>query len=267
LDALARDTDILVPRPCATRNGALRTSRWSDDLGREIHIVLMSWLPGRQLSRPGTSNVRELGRVMAKLHRHAATWDAPHGAAIRSHASVLVEQTNRLDSDHPLLTPERRRLIDRALDHAQTRLDELHRRFPTHALHSDLHFGNVKADRGGLVVFDFDDAVIGPAVLDLGISTYYLRGMELDEQPLVEGYASVQDVPPCDAETFEALLVGRNLLLLNEMLGATTAPLVAALPRYIDDTMHRLQAFFETGTYRLVLPGGAPWELATDRRP
>lgn len=260
LTALAADTDVVTPVPLATGDGRLHTSRWSVDVGRDLSVVMMSWLPGRGLDPPTPAALHELGRITAALHDHAAGWTPPPGAEFPSHASVLVDDPNRIQGDHPMLTPAVREVVDEALAVTQAHYDALHASATSRVLHADLHGGNVKWFRNRMAVFDFDDAVYGVPVLDLGISAFYLRGT-LDEAPLLEGYSSVAPLPEFDQAQFEALLAGRNLLLLNEMLAAMTANIRAMQQRYVDNTVLRLRAYLETGTFRHDVPGMIPLEL------
>lgn len=258
LSALAADTDVSVPIPFATRDGRRHTTARCDLLERDLAIVLMSWLPGRTLDEPTPSALRELGRTTALLHQHGERWTLPPGAALPSHADVLVGDPNRIQADHPLLTPDRREVIDAALAEAQDRLDDVWSRAMPHPIHADLHGGNVKWLRGRLSVFDFDDAVIGVPVLDLAISAYYLRTDGRDEQAVLDGYAAARDLPAFDDREFEALLAGRNLLLLNEVLQAMTADVRAVRERYVDNTVSKLRAYLDTGRYRHDVPGVVP---------
>ncbi len=260
LTALDRDTEVNVPQPQPTRDGALHTARWCEAVGRQLRVVLMSWLSGSDLDPPNPTALHALGRVTAGLHDHAATWSLPEGGAFPSHATVLVGDPDRLSSDHPMLTSNVRAVVQAAMREAQVHLDALHTASRPHPLHADLHGGNVKWHRGRLAVFDFDDAVIGVPVIDLGVSAYYLRSGSIDEQPLLAGYASIRPLPDVDRAQFEALLAGRNLLLLNEMLGAVTAQFRAMQQRYVDNTVRKLAAYLETGIYRHGVPGVIPLE-------
>ena len=70
-----------------------------------------------------------------------------------------------------------------------------------------------------------------------------------------QGYASVRSLPSCTDEQFEALVAGRNLLLLNDLLVAVTANLIAMRPRYVANTVARLRYWMDTGCYRHDVPG------------
>ncbi len=54
LAALAADTELWVPVPQSTREGALTTEVFSPDLGRSLPVALFSWLPGSDLGDDAT---------------------------------------------------------------------------------------------------------------------------------------------------------------------------------------------------------------------
>jgi Ser/Thr protein kinase RdoA (MazF antagonist) len=251
LRALSEDTDLTVPVPQATRDGRLRTRIRCEALDRELNVVVMSWLPGRLLGEPTGASLRALGAATATLHDHAQSWPVPAGVEWPSAADVLVGDEPRIFGDHPLLTPELREVIDAAHADAQRHLDALWRAHPVHPIHADLHPGNVKWYRRRLAVFDFDDVLMGVAPLDFGITAYYLRGADdVPVDALFEGYTGVRSLPAFTDRQFESMLAGRNLLLLNDVLGALNADLTRILPTYAANSAVKLRAYLETGVYR-----------------
>lgn len=261
LRALADDTDVPVPAPLPTRSGALRTAARCDILGRDLPVVLMSWLPGRDLDDGNPESVRALGRTMATMHDHAAGWRPPSGTWFPSLGPVLVDQPNRLADDHPHLDPSGRAVLQEAHAVAQAAHDRVIADGPVHALHADLHGGNVKWFRKRIAVFDFDDAVIGAPVQDLAISAYYLRDDDALEAALFRGYAEHRPVPRIDPPTFEAIVAGRNLILVNDVLAGLGAADRDFAPAYIRNTVRKLRSFLDTGVYRHRVEGLEPLDL------
>ncbi len=255
LDALARDTDVSVPIPQPARDGRLRTEVWFEPLQRSLPVVVMSWLPGRDLDEGPPEGFRALGRAMALLHEHAEQWEPPAGADFPSHSTVLFDIPNILVTDHPLLTDESRELFARVLDRTQAAYDTAMARGPVMPIHADLHGGNVKWLRGRLAVFDFDDAADGVPVQDLAISAYYLRDDPRCEAALLAGYEEVRALPSFPDEEFEAIVAARNLLLANEVLRMSTADIREIAPPYLANAALRLEAFMETGVYVRDVPG------------
>jgi Ser/Thr protein kinase RdoA (MazF antagonist) len=228
--ALARDTDLNLPVPQTTRDGRLLTHVHSPDLGRDLPAALFSWLPGKDLGDDATA------------------------AQMR----VLMDSPDNFQHDHGLLTVERREVIAATLARVQDVLDKLYAREKEMPLHADLHNWNLKWARGKLYVFDFDDSILGVPVQDLAISAYYLRDNAALEDALLEGYAAHATLPTYASEEYEAIIAGRNLVLLNDLLNNTTAELRAMLPRYMHNSVTKLRHYLETGVFKHEVSGLIP---------
>lgn len=259
LAALATETDLWVPAPCPTRDGALTGSVFSPDLGRDLPCGLFTWLPGRDLGDEATAaQLREVGRATAALHEHAATWRLPVGAALPAIDTVLMDVPNILGDDHPLLTAQHHAVLDEAFREIQAQFDALFAGARRQPLHADLHVWNLKWYRGRLIVFDFDDSGEGVPVQDLAISAYYLRDDAALEAALLEGYQEVRPLPAFTAAQYEALVASRNLVLLNDVLTTTNAEWIEMLPRYVPNSVTKLRAYLDSGVFRHDVPGLIP---------
>lgn len=251
LTALAQDTALRVPAPQRTLDGALMTHVPSPELGRELPAALFSWLPGRDLGERATpAQMREVGRAAATLHAHARSWTPPEGTGLKGLDHPLMDSPDNFAADREGLTPERREVIQAALQRVADVLRDLYARDTPHALHADLHRWNLRWARGHLAVFDFDDSGIGLPVQDLAIAAYDLRPRGELEGALLEGYAAQATPPAYTDAQYETLLAGRNLVLLNDLLDNTTADLRALLPRYLPNSVTKLRHFLDTGVFR-----------------
>jgi len=155
------------------------------------------------------------------------------------------------------LSPWARAVLDRARQETAQACAAVYDGAAVRPLHADLHGGNLKWTGGRLAVFDFDDCGLGLPVLDLAISTFYLRGADpAAERALAAGYAEVAPLPDVDPAHFEALIVARQLLLANSLLASSTAELRREAERYLDVTVGRLRHWLDTGTFTRLPPGG-----------
>ncbi|MDW3212425.1 MAG: phosphotransferase [Ilumatobacteraceae bacterium] len=258
LDAISRETEVVVPTPQRTCDERLRTDVRFEPLQRSLPVVVMSWLPGRDLDDGTPDGFRALGRTMALLHEHALTWTPPTGAAFPMHDAVLFDIPNVLATDHPLLTDESRALFAEALGRGQQAYDDVLASGPVIPIHADLHGGNAKWLRGRLSVFDFDDAATGVPLQDLAISSYYLRDDDVGEQALLAGYEEVRPRPATPTADYEAIVAARNVLLANEVLRMSTADMREIAPTFLANSVLRLRAFLDTGVYRREVDGVVP---------
>jgi Ser/Thr protein kinase RdoA (MazF antagonist) len=253
--AIAADTDVLVPRPLRTRAGEWFTGGQVPGIGRPVLVTAASWLDGDDAREEGGAEwARALGRATATLHEHASGWSLPAGAALPRFADPLFGDADVLDTAPGLTAPDRA-VLDEARRVATEVFDRIGRE-PAIPLHADLHGGNLKWHEGRLALFDFDDAGLAPRVLDLAITTFYLRrsGADTAEEELLAGYAEVAPLPDVAQGDVEALVASRQLLLANSLLDSTTASLRAMAAEYAGTTVRRLRHWLATGTFVLEPP-------------
>ncbi len=128
----------------------------------------------------------------------------------------------------------------------------LGQRFVVQPIHADLHGYNLMWHAGQLGVFDFDDAGMGWPIQDLAITCYYLRDIEGAEEQVLAGYRSVNAIPAVSSAEFEALLMARGIVLLNDLIVLQSHEEQAFVPEFCRRMELRLRYFLDTGTFRLL---------------
>ncbi|MEM8713839.1 MAG: phosphotransferase, partial [Planctomycetota bacterium] len=243
VEAIATDTDLRVPRPIRTRDGDVAATARVDGLDRDLGAVLYSWLPGRDVGEEAPRvRLRAMGAAMATLHDHTRSWSHPSTAARPRLTGVWMDETDRVTTEERWIPKKARGPIHDAVDQIAELTAPLWRR-KRQLIHGDLHIWNAKWHEGRLSLFDFDDCGHGLALQDLAITSYYLRDDEGAEAALRDGYTSVRALPEHTDEQFEALLAGRNLLLLNSVLESVNADMADFLPGYVEKTAGRMKAY------------------------
>ena len=234
LDALCRDTDLIVPRPVRNRAGDWVTGR----------CTLLHWVPGRmQANRPRLVHFARVGRTIAALHEHADRWEPPDGFT-RTHwtADALFGETGFIGAPgvNPwkLLPKEHETVYRQGADAARAAMAELDD--PPHLIHADLHLWNTLFHDGRACAIDFDDTGFGLWGNDFAAALSYPR--KLDAWPRIldafcRGYADVRPVPREHIERLDALIAGR---LAGLALWACCMDFIA------DDRPRLLQAWGET---------------------
>jgi Ser/Thr protein kinase RdoA (MazF antagonist) len=256
--ALARDTDLLVARPLANRNGEFVTTVASVDLGRDVYAVVFSWLPGRDVGHaPTVEKATAMGRAMATMHDHVQRWQLPAGSDLQPLTDVFWNMPDRLDPAHLDLDAAEISLLRKAVDIVGEVMSRVVSG-PLQPIHADLHEWNVKWNRGRLAVFDFDDSGLGVPVQDLAVSTYYLRPNHDLVEAFRAGYASFTRLPSVTDDDFETLVAQRNLVLLNDLLATTNAEHRELVPRYAKNTVLKIRNWLDTGTFRHDVEGLLP---------
>lgn len=255
VSALAEVPGIMVPLPQATPEGELAVDVRCDGLDRPIPCVLYTWLDGPDLgSSASRRRVREIGRLAARLHDHAESWAQPPSISFKSIDDVMLGEPDNLSSlDSPSFDPSDTSVILEALASVQRAVDGVFRRGSPHPIHADLHLWNTKWVDDHLAVFDFDDAGLGRPIQDLAISAFYLRDDPQSERALLDGYAAERPVPEHSPAEWEALIAGRNLLLLNDLVASVTAGSHDFVARYFGRTAVRMRHYLRHQRFRLDL--------------
>lgn len=250
---IAVETDVLVPVPLRTLDGSWYAVIESAALGRALEITVATWLEGPDVGDLDAVTARALGRTMALLHEHAAGWAAPPEGELPVFDEPLFGDEDLLDAA-PGLSAGARAVIDRARAATADTFAALHDSAMLRPVHADLHGGNLKWSGDRLAVFDFDDSGLGLPLVDLAVTTFYLRGGDPAlERALRDGYAEVAPVPAVEPQHFEALVAARQLLLANSLLASTTAELRREAARYLTVTVDRLRHWLDTGEFTRVV--------------
>lgn len=247
--AIGEETEVVVPQPLRAPDGRWCVEIDAPVLGRSLLVTVAGWLDGDDADELDRGAARALGRTMAMLHAQALGWAPPPGGALPRFVEPLFGDEDLL-SAAPGLSPGEQGV----LDEARARADEVFARLFAGAalrpLHADLHGGNLKWHEGRLAVFDFDDAGLGLPVLDLAISSFYLRGEDATaEAAMRAGYAELAPLPEVADADFEAIVASRQLLLANALLASSTADLRAQAGDYLHTTVHRIRHWFDTGRF------------------
>ncbi len=196
------EAGIDVPVALATRKGAaygrIRV------FGEERYVGVLEWVEGQTLrslieADPDRTaaelRFRQLGRLLALLHNHAARWPLPSGFTRHAvDAEGLMGERPFWGPfwRSPALTVDQQKRF-RAL---KEKIFEILRQLPKPAdsfglIHADLHPGNVVVNGERLHVIDFDDAGFGWHAYDVAVA---LKDYEAHadfsayRDALVEGY-------------------------------------------------------------------------------
>jgi Ser/Thr protein kinase RdoA (MazF antagonist) len=220
MTALAGATDIRVPAIIRNRAGDLVTVASAPGVPEPRSCVVFSWLGGRLLGEQITSRRwHDLGELMGRMHRFAASWTPPAGFVAPAYDSVLPY-------GEPLVMFEPGRadlrgashLLQEAYHRTAERIRALNHQQPSIVIHGDLHAWNVKVRRGVLSPFDFEDLLHAVPILDVATSLYYVRDRP-DYLPLAvafrAGYERHRPWVAREPGELDRLLIARGLDLLN----------------------------------------------------
>ena len=226
LAALARDTDLSLPRPYPARDGSLVVEAAASGVPEARLCEVFSWVPGSDLADHLTpENMASFGELSARLHLHARAYQPPNGEALLRFDRVfpfpepVILFEPRFEALFPL---QRRQLFQRAIDAAQAAIERLQASGePLRILHGDLHQWNVRCSRGRLSPIDFEDLMWGWPVQDIATTLYYFEGEPdyASQRAAFElGYRRAAPWPERYLGEIEAFIAARALGMVNFVL-------------------------------------------------
>ena len=252
LSALARDTDLRVPRPRLTRDGAPAAEVDLPGLPRPVYVIAYSWLEGRLTGDRFTpADARGMGGIAARLHVHAVDYDPPPGFRVRSYDRPFPFS----NPDFPFVEPplledpanlpaEHRDVYARALDRTRRALERTWAREPARITHNDLHPWNLITGDPGPALLDFEDIMWGHPVQDIGTLFYYLHlrpnPVELRDA-FRAGYEEVAPWPEHEPGEIDAYRVARALYLVNWVVASENPDLRKIADEYVGRVAPRLE--------------------------
>jgi len=156
----------------------------------EIHGIYYAAFPkvrGRTLQEGDDELLRQIGRLIGRMHAVGAAHDAPHRPRLTVDFYVK-EPLEVILAGKFISEPLAGRYRDIVLKIADAVAAPL-ARARTQRLHGDLHWGNVLWGADGPILVDFDDCLVGPPVQDLWLLA---RGdseeVRKAREQLIEGY-------------------------------------------------------------------------------
>jgi Ser/Thr protein kinase RdoA (MazF antagonist) len=152
-----------------------------------IYYAAFPKVRGRTLQEGDDELLRQIGRLIGRMHAVGAARDAPHRPRLTVDFYVR-EPLDVILAGKFISEPLAGRYRDLALKIAEAVAPALERA-RTQRIHGDLHWGNVLWGADGPILVDFDDCLVGPPVQDLWLLA---RGdseeVRKARAQLIEGY-------------------------------------------------------------------------------
>jgi Ser/Thr protein kinase RdoA (MazF antagonist) len=225
LAALARDTDLSLPRPLPARDGRLVVEAQAEGVPQPRLCEVFSWVPGKDLAEDmSTANIARLGELMAQLHLHARDYQPPKQPSLLrfDRPFPFPEPVVLFDEPHAaLFPPARRAVFEKAIAWTQASIDRLQASGePMRILHNDLHQWNVRVSRGMLSPIDFEDLMLGWPVQDIATTLYYFpkENFATLRAAFQEGYTRCCPWPERHPGEIDSFIAARGFGLANFIL-------------------------------------------------
>ncbi len=259
LDALNRESRLLVPRPIKTHAGNWLAVAPVDGLPAPLPAALFTWLDGRffQPSEIALEDVKKAGRFLADLHAFAAHFTPPV-----DFSRPRLDWEGLLGQDSPynpgagaaIFTPEQVTVFDAVAARVKITLDQLGQSAENFGLiHGDFIAKNVLFTADGQVgAIDFDDCAWGYYLYDLAPPLLQFkdtpRYAEL-RAALLAGYTSVRSLPAGGENALETCIAARYLASCRWLASNLHNPRIRErAPELLAFRAAELRRFLDSGT-------------------
>ena len=223
LKSITDNTDLIVPDPVPTHNGALVTQVQQDAIPQPRICCLFRWVPGRfrRSQNFSRTTIQKVGRFMGHLHRHAQHFVPPTGFTrpLLDYEGILgkAHGGNLADLKKAVSAPNRH-LIDQTAAKIKAVMQTLGQHSSLFGLiHADFHPQNYLFQRGQVHGIDFDACSFGHYLADIAATTRMLRHPSIASNEVLAhflvGYRSVRDFTG-DMENHIDLFKAANSLML-----------------------------------------------------
>ncbi|MEK4664484.1 phosphotransferase [Priestia sp. FSL H7-0729] len=210
LEALVRDTNLVVPAPVRNLQGDLVTEISTDHSGNTFIVTMQHWVNGSVLNREPTSNETEnLALLMAALHRHSMQWNEPEGFD-----RPLYNANHLYSSLHQLKELVNLELISsEAFVHVEESAHKIADAIHSHTpllnnwgiIHSDLHESNYVFYEDIPRPIDFSNCGYGFYLFDMAETCMHLSSE--NRKVFISSYSKVNQLQENYLELLEAFFI------------------------------------------------------------
>ena len=223
--ALQAEARVKTPQAIPAQDGSDIQTVSHPSLSSPRNCVLFEFIDGIE---PPQDNLmapfRQLGEVTARCHNHSEGWTRPpyfeHLSWDFEHSLGRTANWGRWQ-DGPDCTPERARLLQRAVDLMEQRLARFGQARNRYGLiHADFRLANLLVHNGDVRVIDFDDCGLGWFLYDAATAVSFFED-RADVPELMEawkeGYRRIRVLPPEDEHEIWTFILLRRMTLFAWM--------------------------------------------------
>jgi Ser/Thr protein kinase RdoA (MazF antagonist) len=234
LDAIARETDMIVQQPVASQPGQFVTEVVFEDLSQPFYCSIQRWLDGQHPRDPSATQVYQVGAMMAQLHNHGSQWIQGKtltawkfdGTWLRENLEVFAKvKALAILSEAEWIN------VEKAVDRIQQIMQTIGTASEVWGpVHGDIHHQNLLVlDSGKICPIDFGPLVFAHYGYDLGVPLYHLMYLDAaTRQSLIAGYQTNRDLtalPDMSLEAFLCMTALANLAFNVELPDQRTSAL------------------------------------------
>lgn len=222
LEALHKQTDLIIPEPIGGSNGKL-LQKFSTATGETHHAVLFHFIAGHEPTPE--SNLVELFSVLgdyaARLHEHAIGWKRPLAFERQAWTAEAILDPDGLWGDWrvaPGVTTDIHAVLDRAQSLLRRRLADYGTGTDRYGLiHADMRLGNLLVDGDQVCLIDFDDCGLCWFGYDFAAAISFHethKAVPALKAAWLEAYQATRPLSALDVEMLDSMVLLRRMALL-----------------------------------------------------
>lgn len=248
LEHVKATTDIEVPVLMKNINKEPVTVVSSELTPEPKRVLVYEWFEGTDIDGNETDErFFEVGKLTAKLHTALEGVDLPKGIKAKKWDEVFYFRGEtavyKEEKYQEFLSEEYHQVMDLMIEHLNTELPKFYEKHDAFIIHGDLNPWNIKTNDERLIVFDFEDNLLGTPIQDIAIMLFYYWhddkfDFEKVKSSFLKGYSSVRKVPDFDEYELELLMTARRVNFLNYILQVSENP-----KAYIERNLPHVKAF------------------------
>lgn len=203
LQAIRRETDLIVPEPLANRDGLLLSTVEVPGVPEPRHCVLFRWVEGRfHNATLCPADLERVGVLMAKLHLHVQHFTLPQGFT-RKRWDLEGLQGGALGIEPGRIRRHLSREDCMVLDRVAERIGQTMRMLGEGVdvfglIHADMHQWNYLFHQGNAHLIDFDTSGWGYFAYDIAVTFSTLLhhpNLPALRAAFLQGYRRVRPLP------------------------------------------------------------------------
>ncbi len=250
IEKVAEFSDIVVPEVVKSING--QGVVWVNHIGFDCkkRVAVYKWLEGKEIDgREDDGYFEKIGGIMAKLHEATEGIAIPRNIKPKKWDKIFYYRDEvpvyKQEKYQKFLPKDYHEVMDFIIPYLDEKLLGFYKNATPQLLNADLNPYNIWTYKDEIRLIDFEEAMYGMPIHDLGIYLFYYKDDDNFDYPkvydlLFKGYKKVRALPEFSESDIEHLMISRRVNFLNYALLVMDSP-----EKYLKTNIGRVKEFMK----------------------
>ena len=244
LEALGKDTDLILQQPLRNRDGEMVSTVHDHDEKEKFLCSVVTWIEGESLEQHTIETVHQVGGIAARLHAHATAWNRSTGFRRPQYKAKEFRETFQAleaPAAQSHLVPQESEVLARAGETVCNVVAGLSDNADTWGpIHGDLGWpGNIVVQGREFFLIDFNGCSLGHYACDIAWAFCYIPD-DL-RQAFIVSYDQERPGNRIDIKLVEVFVVGVWAILYQRWMKNAPQRL-SWLPQFVQGQCQKLLA-------------------------